>query len=228
MLKALAGLNAICLLIVLLCFSIEIPTFSISFYSAEYDKYNIPEQIQVPKDELMAVTERLLAYMKGKAPDLVIEAGVAGERREFFNKREKDHMIDVKNLISVVSALRVAAATVIAASFLILKVMGVKFLKTFALAVNYVFIGFVLMVAGLTAIIALNFEKAFVIFHEIFFDNDLWILNPDTDLLVNIVPTGFFMDISAVICAIFLGLCFFVITVSIVYTKFITNREPPS
>jgi TctA family transporter len=99
MIKAISILNAVCLLIVLLGFAVEIPTFSLSFYSAEYDKYGIPAHIKVAKDDLMSVTDRLLAYMKGQAPDLVIETTVDGEQREFFNQREKDHMVDVKNLI---------------------------------------------------------------------------------------------------------------------------------
>ena len=31
-------------------------------------------------------------------------------------------------------------------------------------------------------------------FHHIFFHNDLWILDPATDMLINIVPEGFFSD----------------------------------
>ena len=41
---------------------------------------------------------------------------------------------------------------------------------------------------------ASDFSKYFIVFHHIFFDNDLWILNPATDLLINIVPEPFFMD----------------------------------
>ena len=108
MIKALAVLNAFCLLIILLWASVEIPTFNLAFYSREYDKYGIPNHIQVNKDELMAVTERLLAYMKGSSPDLVIRANIAGEHREFFNQREKDHMVDVKNLILTGGSAKIA------------------------------------------------------------------------------------------------------------------------
>ena len=45
--------------------------------------------------------------------------------------------------------------------------------------------------------ISTDFTKYFVIFHHIFFNNDLWMLNPDTDLLINIVPEPFFMDTAA-------------------------------
>jgi len=50
-----------------------------------------------------------------------------------------------------------------------------------------------------------------VIFHQIFFDNDLWILDARTDLLINIVPEPFFMDTAARIAMLFAGsvLCIF-------------------
>ena len=57
--------------------------------------------------------------------------------------------------------------------------------------------------AGLGALIASDFNRYFVIFHHIFFNNDLWILNPATDMLINIVPEPFFMDTAFLILAIF-------------------------
>jgi integral membrane protein (TIGR01906 family) len=52
-------------------------------------------------------------------------------------------------------------------------------------------------VAGLLLfLIARDFTAAFTVFHEIFFRNDLWILDPRTSLLIQIVPEPFFMDIA--------------------------------
>ena len=51
--------------------------------------------------------------------------------------------------------------------------------------------------AVLAGIISTDFSKYFVIFHKIFFNNDLWILDPTTDLLINIVPEPFFVDTAA-------------------------------
>ena len=48
--------------------------------------------------------------------------------------------------------------------------------------------------AVLAAIISTDFTKYFIMFHHIFFHNDLWILDPATDMLINIVPEGFFSD----------------------------------
>ena len=62
---------------------------------------------------------------------------------------------------------------------------------------------FFAVICGLAAVISTDFSKYFVIFHHIFFDNDLWILDPSTDLLINIVPEPFFMDTAARIALTF-------------------------
>ena len=40
---------------------------------------------------------------------------------------------------------------------------------------------------------AMDFDAAFVFFHEMLFTNDLWLLNPATDLLIRICPSSMFM-----------------------------------
>ena len=63
---------------------------------------------------------------------------------------------------------------------------------------------------------ASDFSRYFIMFHHIFFTNDLWILDPSTDMLINIVPEGFFMDTAARIAFLFgslslilFGICLF-------------------
>ena len=38
----------------------------------------------------------------------------------------------------------------------------------------------------------INFDKTFMIFHEIMFDNDYWIFDPLKDPVINILPQEFF------------------------------------
>ena len=50
-----------------------------------------------------------------------------------------------------------------------------------------------LLGAGLTALALSGFDSFFIGFHKLFFDNDLWLLNPQTDLLIALMPTPFFI-----------------------------------
>ena len=65
----------------------------------------------------------------------------------------------------------------------------------------------VLTVSGITTLVlpaaigigcAMDFDKAFELFHKIFFSNDLWLFDPDTDPVINILPQDFFLA-----CAVF-------------------------
>ncbi|MGL5633768.1 MAG: TIGR01906 family membrane protein [Sarcina sp.] len=47
--------------------------------------------------------------------------------------------------------------------------------------------------------IFIDFESLFIKFHEILFNNDLWIFNSTTDSIINILPQNFFMLCSIII-----------------------------
>lgn len=46
---------------------------------------------------------------------------------------------------------------------------------------------------ALLFLLAVNFNRMFVLFHEIFFNNDAWLFNPATDPIILALPQEFFM-----------------------------------
>ncbi len=52
--------------------------------------------------------------------------------------------------------------------------------------------------------LVINFEKSFIIFHEIMFSNDYWIFDPDLDPVINILPEEFFFHSGIMILGIIL------------------------
>lgn len=48
---------------------------------------------------------------------------------------------------------------------------------------------------------AINFEKAFVIFHQLFFQNDDWIFDPNFDPVILILPETFFLHCACIVIA---------------------------
>jgi integral membrane protein (TIGR01906 family) len=212
-------LAAACVLALLVCEAFIIPTFMTGFYSYEFDKNGTPAQISVEKPELMRVTGEMLNYMRGQRDDLDVPATVNGQQREFFNQREKDHMVDVRVLFDRLFLVRnVAFWTLL---FLIICMALFKYNVLFVLArcAREAVAGFCLLAILLAGIIAFNFERSFEVFHLIFFDNDLWILNPATDLLVNIVPQPFFLDIAIFIGALFVLASLLLILVTSLYIR---------
>ena len=66
------------------------------------------------------------------------------------------------------------------------------------------------ILAAVTALIVLaciDFDSLFVLFHKVAFTNDLWLLNPQTDLLIRLMPIEFFISYAAIIgCCWLLGM----------------------
>lgn len=54
---------------------------------------------------------------------------------------------------------------------------------------------------AVVAAIAINFDKAFVLFHKLLFDNMNWVFDPRYDPIITILPEEFFMH-----CGIFIAL----------------------
>lgn len=53
--------------------------------------------------------------------------------------------------------------------------------------------------AVLGLLIAINWDRVFVLFHEIVFNNDYWLFDPNTDPIINLLPDAFFMHCAIMI-----------------------------
>ena len=66
-----------------------------------------------------------------------------------------------------------------------------------------------LVLAALLVWGMVDFDSLFILFHHLAFTNDLWLLNPATDLLIRLMPVAFFVHYAALIGGTWLGtLCF--------------------
>ena len=204
-------------ILVLLISAIEIGAYSdYRWYEKEYAKYNVLEDLEMEMKDAMHVTEEMMAYLRGNRADLVVDTMVAGEEREFFNEREKAHMVDVRNLfVGGLWIRRIAILLFVAAVVALLKTKAdwKRLLPQSFLICLGAFIG---VTAGAGVLFLSDFNKYFTMFHEIFFTNDLWLLDPRTDLLIRMLPEGFFMDMVIRIGLIFLTLLLIEVVISIV------------
>jgi len=65
----------------------------------------------------------------------------------------------------------------------------------------------------------IDFTQVFTVFHHIFFDNDLWILYPDKDNLINIMQEDVFSDAAMWIAVIWLAAAALLAAVSLIVIK---------
>lgn len=200
-------LTAFCLMLTILITSVEAAVYwREGYFEKEYRKYRVLEQVPMEMDELLFVTDEMMEYLKGEREDLTVIATIDGAEREFFNEKEKRHMVDVQGLFLGAMRLRRCAVgfSALAAAVLFWKGQGMVLWRMLQWGIG-LFIG---GIVGLALLAATDFTKYFTYFHLLFFDNDDWILNPETDLLINIVPEGFFRDTAYAIAGLFFAVSF--------------------
>ena len=186
------------LMIILLITSIEAVTYwTPGYYEKEYAKYGVLNDVHMKMDDLLDVTDEMMAYLRGSREDLHVPTIVDGQPREFFNDREIAHMEDVRGLFLGGLALRRISLGLIVACVILLLLLKADIRLVLPKMICIGSALFFAVLAVLAGIISTDFNQYFIMFHHIFFNNDLWMLNPDTDLLINIVPEPFFMDTAA-------------------------------
>lgn len=190
-------LLAIVLPIILFTSAIETAVFDKAFYMDQMEKNQVIENTGIYPPDVDLVVDQIIAYLSNERVSFDIEARIAppeatnvSQREVIFNDQEISHMTDVRQLLTVALGLRDFCLLLFLISFLYL------------LKVDQQAIGKSIFWGNLTALILLvlvglafllNFQEVFILFHRLFFTNDLWILDPAKDRLINIVPEAFFV-----------------------------------
>jgi len=199
-------ISGLCLITLLLYFAVTIPSFGMWFYNWQFDVNNTYDIVNMQPDDLHEVTRHMIRYMQGhldRDVGLQIMTMVGGQPRYFFSNIEIRHMVDVYDLFAIGFIIRNVAVVLLALCALIFAIFGRDKLSHLFAGWQIASIAIFITLAILAITIAINWHHAFVVFHEIFFDNDYWILDRRVDLLINIVPYDFFITLSVVIGGFF-------------------------
>lgn len=182
------------------------------WFEKEYDKYMVLEDVrgEMSMDSALYVTDEMMKYLRGERKNLKVYITLDGERQEFFSAREKQHLADCRVLFMTGFRVRNLSLAICIGILILLEWRGRKefgrktitdFLQKVS-RINWILLGVLLLA---TLIVSRNFDQYFVLFHHMFFDNDLWILDPKVDNLINLLPEGFFLDTAGRIMLIFIG-----------------------
>lgn len=189
----------LCVLIALFLTAFRLTVFDRGFIDREMRKFHVAESVGMSQDGLMDLYDEVLKYLEGKRFDLELTVERNGQRVEAFHERELLHMVDVEALFRAGFRLLYAACGIGAALILLLclwKHNGRRIWKVMLrgfLAASGIFFAALAVVA---LAIVIDFDHTFILFHQIFFTNDLWQLDYRTDLLMNIVPETFSYDVA--------------------------------
>ena len=210
-------------LIIIQCFSLFISSilavifyvcFDLNFYKDFYQKENLSSSIGTSSDNLINNTQNLLNYLNKKEQ----------LNTDWFSEKDILHMVDVQNLYTFSHNIMIYCfITFILSTIIIILILRGKSLLYITKIFNKVLLLFIVLIGGLSTIIAYNFNSFWIKFHTTLFLNELWLLSPNESNLIKMVPEEFFINLITKIIIYILILFILLFTSNIVIRKKLTK-----
>ena len=224
---------ALSLIVVLFLTSLDIVIYGDmpGWFVSECVKYDTLSQVGIEEDDLAQVTTDMFEYLRNNRDSLAdITATINGvPDTPYFNEKECMHMADCQKLFIAGYAIRryciIACVVILLVLILMFRKNISEVLHSLAVGTLAATISFTAIAAILAALIAANFNKYFTLFHLIFFDNDLWLLDPTKERLLMIMPTGYFIDCVKYIGGIFAAFLIILLVLSIVRLRIEKHKQ---
>lgn len=185
----------------ILSFSIAVPLLFRPFYYAHVSMLHLPEQTGWTTDQIHEAYNQMMDYCVFGAP---FQTGDL-----HWSESGRAHFADCAVLFRLDFAVLAIASLVLLICFFLWRRklrpvrplgFGPAFWSGCTLSLSFA------VIAGLAA---LNFNKAFVLFHTLFFaGKDNWMFDPYEDQIILILPQVFFQNCAILIVALLFLLCF--------------------
>ena len=151
---------------------------------------NLPFTLSMPDIKLIAT--ELMEYISGKLTFLETKVTIDGILTDFYSVRSKIHMADVRNII-----INLKKVEYLAMMFLIISTFKIIRYENFLSILYKIYVRAIIIITAIISIIFIfafiNFDAFFVKFHQVLFTNDLWLLDPNVDYIICLLPEKIFM-----------------------------------
>ena len=209
--KPLAVWLAVLTAVTLLALSIAAPILCRPFYYAHIGPMELCEQTGLSEEEIKTAFDEMMDFCLGGEE---FSTGVLK-----WSEEGKSHFEDVRRLFLLDLKVLAGCAILLIATAGIIRIRGWKpgrlAGRGFPFWAGAGLGGAFLLVGGLAA---LDFDRAFVIFHTLFFPGkDNWIFDPWKDEIINILPQDFFMHCAILILAILILGCIVLMAVDLLH-----------
>lgn len=199
---ALSGfLAALCLTLLMLSALLEGAGTSAPLMEDMFLHHAPPEETGLPETEYPGMAVMVTGYLAGSVDEFQYTLlDEHGTEMPLFNPDEQQHMADCRGLFVLDRTVLLSSGAVLC--LLCGALLALKRRK--AAAWGFVCgIGLVLLLAAALIVWGcVDFSSLFIRFHQLSFSNGLWMMNPEEDLIIRLMPLSFFIHYAAVIGAV--------------------------
>lgn len=210
--KILSVLCAAAVFFLILTVSIGLPIYIRPFYYAHIESMDLPQRSGFTAQEIRAAYDEVLDYLT--IPGREFGTGVMAHSAE-----GKAHFADCKVLFDLNASILAGSAAVLLVLYAMRKKWGPYRLGKRSAAFWAAALALAApMIIG--ALAALDFNRAFVVFHSIFFPGKTnWVFDWNADQIIRVLPQDFFMH-----CAILIGAGLVAISLGIIVREFARKK----
>lgn len=202
-------------LLVVLLSVLEIIVFNPDTFNNNYTEKTF-EKSGFNKGELEDITTEMLLFLRGDREDFDIKVNEVS----VFTEKEQLHMNDVQALFINAEEIRIVCTIIIIIGLCVLiyrnDINTISRILIIAPICTFVF-GVVILVLSL-----IDFNNSFDVFHDIFFDNELWILSKK-NLLIIMLPKSFFRYTAIRIIGYYLVIMIIILYGGVILKKYYNN-----
>ena len=179
-------------------------------YYRDIQALHIPEQSEMTEEEIRLNYDALIDY------NMQWEKGLLEFPTLPQSREGQIHFAEVKDIFDLFKYLGIGSGVLGLCGILwFLKKREYGYLK-------YTAILAVALPAGVGALVAINWDKAFVMFHEIAFDNDYWLFDAAYDPVIRMLPDTFFLHCA---CMILGGIVLGSLVCGLIYGRLHSRRN---
>lgn len=204
--KIVTVIFGVALAILILTISIGLPIYFRPFYYIQIDTLDMVERTGYDYEVIKAAYDEVLNY-------LTIPWCEFGTGALKHSESGASHFADCLVLFNLNAVALVISLAIVVVLFILKRHGTVEILKPCGMHMGFWSGVSLLSVFGIVAALAAsNFDRAFVIFHSIFFPGKTnWYFDPYTDEIINVMPQEFFMN-----CAILIVSSIIVISLTLI------------
>ena len=218
--KSVTILMSIVLALVLLTGAVAAPILCRPFYYAHIGPLELVERTGLTQEEIKTAYNEMLDYCLGGEE---FSTGVLK-----WTESGKSHFTDVRVLFLLDLQVLCAALGLLAALALLFRRGRIRPAPLLGRGPAFwagAGLGTVFLIVA--ALAALDFDRAFVVFHALFFPGKTnWLFNPNQDQIINILPQVFFRNCAILILAILVVGCAIFILFDLTQGKNGKNSPP--
>ncbi len=209
-----SAVMCIALVVFTITVSIGLPIYVRPFYYAHIESLDLPAQTGHTAEEIRDAYDEVLDYLT--LPNREFGTGVFRHSAE-----GESHFVDCKGLFDLNFWALVSSAAVIVAAWVLHKKRVITLCRVRGYDLPFAAgVGTLGLFAVLIALVSVDFDTAFVVFHKIFFPGkDNWLFSAVEDEIIGALPQEFFMHCAMLIGGAVVAISLTLIVVGIVRKK---------